>query len=412
MTYIHKRITVAASAVLLFCSVSRSVNSFSLNVAGVSPRKVSTALRVEQQIVEAPEVMSNEESTSMLETAKKTASRSVRATINESGEESMTNYLKSMGNHDLLRRHEEVILGRHIQILIKWEEVREKLEEKLARPPTYAEWAESVELDVPSLKRQIRRSQRAKSALIESNLRLVVSIAKRYTNRGMNFQDLCQEGTLGLTRATEKFDPERGFRFSTYATWWIKQGIMRAIADQSREIRLPVHIHDQLNGVRKARKELADMLGREPTDEEVAAKVNITVKKLHFLLQAQQEPMSMETPMAVGSKGSSAGGGNMGAKDRTMGDYIKDAGPEPVEIANDDMLKDDVSRMLCTLSPREQAVIRMRFGLDDGKAKTLEEIGRRFSVTRERIRQIEARALHKLRQPYRNHAVKCYVEEL
>jgi len=334
------------------------------------------------------------------------------ATFSESGEESMANYLKSMGNHELLKRHEEVILARHIQILIKWEELREQLEEKLARPPTYAEWADAVELDVPGLKRQIRRSQRAKSALIESNLRLVVSIAKRYTNRGMNFQDLCQEGTLGLTRATEKFDPERGFRFSTYATWWIKQGIMRAIADQSREIRLPVHIHDQLNGVRKARKELSEMLGREATDEEVAAKVNITVKKLHFLLQAQREPMSMETPMAVGSKGSSAGGGNMGAKDRTMGDYIKDAGPEPVEVANDDMLKDDVSRMLCTLSPREQAVIRMRFGLDDGKAKTLEEIGRRFSVTRERIRQIEARALHKLRQPYRNHAVKCYVEEL
>lgn len=407
MTYTRRRVSVAATAALLICSISSTVHSFSLqHHAAPSTERRHTSLMASQQSA----VASSPVSTKIQDDNQGT--RNVRATFSESGEESMANYLKSMGNHELLKRHEEVILARHIQILIKWEELREQLEEKLARPPTYAEWADAVELDVPGLKRQIRRSQRAKSALIESNLRLVVSIAKRYTNRGMNFQDLCQEGTLGLTRATEKFDPERGFRFSTYATWWIKQGIMRAIADQSREIRLPVHIHDQLNGVRKARKELSEMLGREATDEEVAAKVNITVKKLHFLLQAQREPMSMETPMAVGSKGSSAGGGNMGAKDRTMGDYIKDAGPEPVEVANDDMLKDDVSRMLCTLSPREQAVIRMRFGLDDGKAKTLEEIGRRFSVTRERIRQIEARALHKLRQPYRNHAVKCYVEEL
>mmetsp|Transcript_8718 Transcript_8718/g.11196 ORF Transcript_8718/g.11196 Transcript_8718/m.11196 type:complete len:425 (+) Transcript_8718:509-1783(+) len=402
--------TLAFSPVAITSSQRTSSSSLSM-VANMEP---STA--VTPGVKPEPMNLNDDSALAMAMKASKsrtqTSSRNVKATINESGEESMTNYLKSMGNHDLLRRHEEVILARHIQILIKWEDIREKLEEELARPPTYAEWAESVDLDVPGLKRQIRRSQRAKTALIESNLRLVVSIAKRYTNRGMNFQDLCQEGTLGLTRATEKFDPERGFRFSTYATWWIKQGIMRAIADQSREIRLPVHVHDQLNGVRKARKELAEMFGRDPTDEEVAEKVDMPVKKLHFLLQAQQNPVSFETPMAVGTKGSSAGGGNMGAKDRTMGDYIKDAGPEPVEIANDDMLKDDVSRMLCTLSPREQAVIRMRFGLDDGKAKTLEEIGRRFSVTRERIRQIEARALHKLRQPYRNHSVKCYVEEL
>jgi len=339
--------------------------------------------------------------------------RSVRATINESGEESISHYLKTMGNHDLLRREEEVILARHIQILIKWEEVREELESKLIRPPTYAEWAVAVNLDVPGLKRQIRRSQRAKAALIESNLRLVVSIAKRYVNRGMNFQDLCQEGTLGLTRATEKFDPERGFRFSTYATWWIKQGIMRAIADQSREIRLPVHVHDQLNGVRRVTKELSELLGRDPTDEEIAERAKITVQKLTFLRKAQQGTISIETPMNMGAgKGSSSGGGSMGQNDKTMGDLLRDSGPAPVDLASNEMLKDDVSRMLCTLSPREQAVIRMRFGLDDGKAKTLEEIGRRFSVTRERIRQIEARALHKLRQPYRNHSVKCYVEEL
>merc|ERR1719310_1822410 len=175
-----------------------------------------------------------------------------------------------MCNHELLNKNEEIILAREIQILLKWEKEREKLEEELLRPPTYAEWATSIQanMTVPELKKQIRRSLRAKTALTESNIRLVVSITKRYQNRGMAFQDLAQEGILGLTRACEKFDPERGFRFSTYATWWIKQSIMRAIADQGRTIRLPVHIHDQLSAVRKAERELKYNLGRPPTAAE------------------------------------------------------------------------------------------------------------------------------------------------
>lgn len=349
------------------------------------------------------------------------ASRRIRANVRETGFDSMKYYMKTMGNHDLLQKNEEIILAREIQILIKWEEKREELESQLLRPPTYQEWANAIEpgMTVTQIKKQIRRSLRAKAALTESNLRLVISIAKRYQGRGLNMQDLCQEGTLGLTRACEKFDPERGFRFSTYATWWIKQGIMRAIADQARTIRLPVHIHDQLSVVRKAERDLQNELGRDPTKEELAAKVNIKPEKIEFLKRAAVGSVSMEQELGNGkTKGSGAGtGGSKGGaggseRSFTIQDTLGDPDQKPVDMAQYRMLQDDVGRLICTLNSREQAVIRMRFGLDDGKAKTLEEIGKRFSVTRERIRQIEARALHKLRQPYRNHTVKCYANEL
>lgn len=265
-------------------------------------------------------------------------------------------------------------------------------------------------MTVPELKKQIRRSLRAKTALTESNIRLVVSITKRYQNRGMAFQDLAQEGILGLTRACEKFDPERGFRFSTYATWWIKQSIMRAIADQGRTIRLPVHIHDQLSAVRKAERELKYSLGRPPTAAELTERTGFPADRIEFLNRVSQESVSMEQELtSTKLKGSGAGIGGGGGL--TIGDMMGDPDQKPVDQASYQMLKDDLSRLICTLNSREQAVIRMRFGLDDGRPKTLEEIGKRFSVTRERIRQIEARALHKLRQPYRNHSVKCYVKE-
>ena len=389
--------------------------------------------------------------------------RRIRANVRETGFDSMKYYMKTMGNHDLLQKNEEIILAREIQILIKWEEIREELESELLRcvarrnillfvsmyvvtldfsfifssfflvflssspkrfwnrPPTYQEWASAIEpgMTVTQIKKQIRRSLRAKAALTESNLRLVISIAKRYQGRGLNMQDLCQEGTLGLTRACEKFDPERGFRFSTYATWWIKQGIMRAIADQARTIRLPVHIHDQLSIVRKAERDLQNELGRDPSKEELAAKVNIKPEKIEFLKRAAIGSVSMEQELGNGkTKGSGAGtGGSKGGasgseRSFTIQDTLGDPDQKPVDMAAYRMLQDDVGRLICTLNSREQAVIRMRFGLDDGKAKTLEEIGKRFSVTRERIRQIEARALHKLRQPYRNHTVKCYANEL
>jgi len=312
----------------------------------------------------------------------------------------MKYYMKTMGNHDLLQKNEEVVLAREIQILMKYEGVRDELESELMRPPTYQEWAERIRpgMTVVQIKKQIRRSLRAKSALTESNLRLVISIAKRYQGRGLNMQDLCQEGTLGLTRACEKFDPERGFRFSTYATWWIKQGIMRAIADQARTIRLPVHIHDQLGIVRKAERDLQNELGRDPTKEELAQKVGIKPDKIEFLKRASVGSVSMEQELGSGAtKGSGAGtggsskGGGSSSSERsfTIQDTLGDPDQKPVDMAQYRMLQDDVGRLICTLNAREQAVIRMRFGLDDGSPKTLEEIGKRFSVTRERIRQIE-----------------------
>lgn len=345
--------------------------------------------------------------------------RRIRANVRETGFDSMKYYMKTMGNHDLLQKNEEIILAREIQILIKWEEIRDELESELLRPPTYQEWAETIKpgMTVTQIKKQIRRSLRAKAALTESNLRLVISIAKRYQGRGLNMQDLCQEGTLGLTRACEKFDPEKGFRFSTYATWWIKQGIMRAIADQARTIRLPVHVHDQLGSLRKAERDLRNELGREPTKEEVGVKIGIKPDKIDFLKRASIGSVSMEQELGSGkSKGSAAGtggkGGGGGERSFTLQDTLGDPEQKPGDMAQYRMLQDDVGRLICTLNAREQAVIRMRFGLDDGSPRTLEEIGKKFSVTRERIRQIEARALHKLRQPYRNHSVKCYATEL
>jgi RNA polymerase sigma factor (sigma-70 family) len=343
----------------------------------------------------------------------------LRVSVKETGYDSMKGYIKTMCNHELLNKNEEIILAREIQILMEWEGVRVGLEAELLRPPTYQEWASKIRADmtVTELKKQIRRSLRAKTALTESNIRLVVSIAKRYQKRGLSFQDLTQEGILGLTRACEKFDPERGFRFSTYATWWIKQSITRAIADQGRMIRLPVHIHDHLRMLRKVERELQTELGREPTTAELVGRSKFSSERIDFLRRVAQTALSTEQELRTSkNKGSGAGtGGAQGSAstDRglTLGDVMGDPESLPSEQASYQMLKDDISRLICTLNSREQAVIRMRFGLDDGKAKTLEEIGRRFSVTRERIRQIEARALHKLRQPYRNHAVKCYVAE-
>jgi RNA polymerase primary sigma factor len=333
--------------------------------------------------------------------AKGGARRRTQAKKKHYTEDSIRLYLQEIGRIRLLRADEEIELARKIADLLELERVRDRLSERLDRPVLDFErnmelWANEVNQPLSKFRRRLHEGRRAKEKMVQSNLRLVVSIAKKYMNRGLSFQDLIQEGSLGLIRAAEKFDHEKGYKFSTYATWWIRQAITRAIADQSRTIRLPVHLYETISRIKKTTKLLSQEMGRKPTEEEIATRMEMTIEKLRFIAKSAQLPISLETP--IGKE-----------EDSRLGDFIESDGETPEDQVSKNLLREDLESVLGTLSPRERDVLRLRYGLDDGRMKTLEEIGQIFNVTRERIRQIEAKALRKLRHPNRNSVLKEYI---
>lgn len=306
-------------------------------------------------------------------------------------------YLKEIGKVPLLSADEEIELAQKMEAGSVAVEKIPLLKERLEETGDEQE-KEEIQAEIKALQLDIDRGSDAKKRLAEANLRLVVSIAKRYVGRGMLFLDLIQEGNLGLIKAVEKFDYRKGYKFSTYATWWIRQAITRAIADQARTIRIPVHMVETINKLIRVSRQLLQELGREPTPEEIAEEMKMPVERVREILKISQEPVSLETP--IGEE-----------EDSHLGDFIKDDNvPVPADAAAFTLLKEQLEEVLGTLTEREQKVLTLRFGLEDGRARTLEEVGKEFNVTRERIRQIEAKALRKLRHPSRSRKLKDYLE--
>jgi RNA polymerase primary sigma factor len=329
----------------------------------------------DEAVVEAPDVDEDRVR------ARKEADEALKAPTNDP----VRMYLKEIGRVALLTAQQEVELAQRIESGLIAEAQLER-EGKLSQTKE------------DDLRWQRRDGAMAKRHLVEANLRLVVSIAKRYVGRGMAFLDLIQEGNLGLIRAVEKFDYEKGFKFSTYATWWIRQAITRAIADQARTIRIPVHMVETINKLVRIQRQLLQDLGREPTAEEIAEQMELTSEKVREIQKISQEPVSLETP--VGEE-----------EDSNLGDFIEDAeAPVPLERASFRLLQEQLESVLHTLSEREKEVIRLRFGLVDGQPRTLEDVGKKFGVTRERIRQIESKTLSKLRHPSRSQKLRDYLE--
>ena len=305
-------------------------------------------------------------------------------------------YLKEIGKVPLLSADEEIELAQNME---DGAVATEKINVLKGRLDGASEEEKAeIKEEIKTLQRDVDKGADAKKRLAEANLRLVVSIAKRYVGRGMLFLDLIQEGNLGLIKAVEKFDYKKGYKFSTYATWWIRQAITRAIADQARTIRIPVHMVETINKLIRVSRQLLQELGREPSPEEIAKGMNMPVERVREILKISQEPVSLETP--IGEE-----------EDSHLGDFIKDDNvPVPADAAAFTLLKEQLEEVLGTLTEREQKVLTLRFGLEDGRARTLEEVGKEFNVTRERIRQIEAKALRKLRHPSRSRKLKDYLE--
>jgi len=313
-------------------------------------------------------------------------------------------YLKEIGTYSLLTKDEEVDLAQKTETL-RLREVKEQLQKEKGRKATDKELAAKIgvsskiieDIEKNSKKFTIEEGKRAKEILTKANLRLVVSIAKKYMGRGLQFLDLIQEGNIGLTKAVDKFDWRRGFKFSTYATWWIRQAITRAIADQAKVIRIPVHMVESINKYKKIQRQLEQKYERAPTPEEIAKVMGIEPEKAHEIVKISQNTASLETP--VGKE-----------EDTRLKEFIEDeATLSPFESASRELLKDHINDVLHTLNAREKRVLELRFGLKDGRTRTLEEVGKEFGVTRERIRQIEAKALRKLRHPSRSKRLRDYL---